>query len=1147
MATQSSLYETIETLISVVQDTDVLDVVGKLVKTGTQENVTAKGDGAIPEGEKPKEDTASKIADILEKIINFNFDKAVEASTVNGVTTAVLNLDDIAAQFGITSEPLGTVEIKINHKYHSMRTSGKAMVENSQGVGELKEWISLSSEKAAARDYSKFDKGQYVSIEFLPTLIQDLISFATDDNGNLHDTFTLSGSISANLVGMLDIEIDNCTVTAKIGESGIKLSVVMHVNKSKVLGMGVPESTVGITFANGLLTLAKGLNTSTPQYKVMTFDYFLDHLLTKNDSALSWLLDISGWDLVMSFVKVDVNSGLTSPEDISLFDKTETQEDKEISMYDFVNALRVIINGKATAQFGDYSSLESDLGIDDNYYGFALNAPLITDGVLTKLNAAITRSANGVENVIASGAIQSYVTFSANLSYKENWTEEYALGSPLQGEKTAPDLYAKALAVAAECNYVPNFDYFERKPDQGYDEKFGCVSVSYDGSGYGVSTDYSKILYSHKLTIVSGDKTEERLVRHGSTVHLYDNSSPVYKDETKQIRLIYSTSSESIGAAEIIMNGDTTVYAVERRAVNVIFENNGNELVVYSFEGDFVPNSVQGLDTIEGPFYEDGTQVCADDKISSGISVLRLHGVFVKSEVIVNYVKYTFDATAKSYIASGKAAGFNDYYSVQGNTLVLENEVGGYPVTAIAEMAFANADGKPVRNVVVPENIVKVGKKAFLGNTDMQSVTFLANEVTLEGSKNKNEKSYPFYGCSLSSDDEKTALKVYYNQINGGNLDWTNFRIVETSPGIVYYMYIGNDPNTSEWINYNKNGGGELHRGDWVYNVLSVNDKFNLEEVKSVVSSLSVGVQTEEIETFNAQKAAEVKTLLTQALSGYVSEYGEKYVVTADFDLVNGCNAITVNINENVPASVKVVSEIPFSYAYGDQQITAIGCEQALNAVKSESNVVLDIPVAIANDGYYYCFLGWAVMTDGNLKMIENVTAYSESTVYYPVWGASKNEIRACSQSADGSLPTPQGRSGAFYKWYNDGSFTEEATSVTQTVIYARWQYALTVKVSLSTSKLIYDVMLDGSEISGKSGEKSVKVLEGEVLLIDDRSNNQKDYFVKYDGTDVDIVGKINVRVRNKSQVINVSCSSALSGNKVVVSGDLVMNFTVSA
>ena len=967
MATQQSLYETFDVLISAVNDTNILSAVGKLMGS-TDGTVPAEPEAPAENGgETPviSDETADKLADLITKLLNFDFNAAVAATEVDGVTTATIDLDNIVKQFGIQTGALGTVEAVINHNNHSMKTSGKTLITDVNGVTELKEWISLSSELAARRDYSKLDRSEYISIEFLPTLIDDLVKVATDDNGDLHNSFTLSGNIKANLVGMIDVNINPCTMTVNFGEDGLSLSVVMHVDKAKVIGIGIPEGTVGLTYRDGLLTLARGLNTASPEYKVMTFDYFLDHMLTKSDSVLKWLLDISGWDLIMSFVNVDVSSGLTSPEDISLFGKTESKEEQEISMYSFVDALSVVIGGNQTAVFGKYGELESDLGLTDNYYGFALNAAAVTGGVLTKLNAAITRTDAGLDAVKASGAIQSYVTFSANLQFKENWAEEYVLGTTLQGEKTAPDLYAKALNRAAELNYVPDFDYFVKKPDSGYDEKFGCLTVS----GENCSEEYSRILYSHTLTVVKADGArEERLVRHGSTIHLYDNNSPVYTDAGKTVRVLYSTSPDAVGDKEVIMNGDMTVYEVRRAAVSVVVHNGSEEYVVSSFEGDKVPTAVSGLETIGTPAYADGTPVGADDIIDGSVSTIHIYGTFVKTETVVNYVKYTFSAETMSYTASGRAAGFNDYYSTKGNTLVLENEIGGYPVTAIAANAFANTDGKAIKNVVVPEDIVTVGENAFLNNVDMQSAVFLAENVTFLG-KDGSSKTMPFYGCAISSDEEATQLKVYYNNISASGGNWRHFFYVNKV--FNFNSYIGED------------GGAVYGKGSWEYVDYTVNvdlngvngGKLTKEAVESVLAGyfpyVTTGAYAGSAYEETVNKALEAGLANLDFVRGGIT-YKCDYTATVSGE--NGKRTVTFSVTYKKAAEVSIYSEVAFS-VYG-KNIDADTLTKISVPVDGET-INLATPAQTAT----HIFVRWDVVErDGE-------------TVYQAIWKAKEFKL----------------------------------------------------------------------------------------------------------------------------------------------------------
>ncbi len=887
-ATQQSLYETFDVLISTINNTNILDSVGKLI--GSTDGEKTEGSG----GEKTviTEEQSDKLADLIAKLLSFSFDEAVVATEVDGVTTATIDLDNIVRQLGFETGALGTVEAVINHNNHSMKTSGE------------NDWISLASELAARRDYSKFDRGEYISIEFLPDLIGDLVKVATNDEGDLRTTYTLSGNIKANLVNIIDVNIDPCTVTVGIGENGLSASIVMHVNKAKVIGIGIPESTVGITYKNGLLTLAKGLNTSTPEYKVVTFDYFMDNMLS-GDELLNWLLEISGWSLFKSYLP-EIKSGLTTTQDVKLYEASAVKEEQEISMYSFVDALRVVIGGLPTAEFGDYGALESDLGVYDNYYGFALNAGAVTNGVLTKLNAAITRTEGGLDRVIAKGAIQSYVSFSANLQFKNNYKDEYQLGNTLQGEVTAPDLYEKAVAKAAEYGYVPDFDYFEKMPDKGYDRKFGCMSVTASGSGYSVSTQYSNVLYSHTLTIVKANgETEERLVRHGSTVYLYDNAYPVYTDESKTVRVLYSESGE-VGAASLIMNGDVTVYEIRRAAVTVVVHNGSEEVIVNSFVDDKVPTSVAGLETITSPAYEDGTAVGDNDIIDGSSNTIHIYGTFVKTETVVNYVKYTFSAQTMSYTASGRAAGFNDYYSTKGNTLVLENEIGGYPVTAIAANAFANTEGKAIKSVVVPENIVTVGESAFADNVDMESAVFLAENVTFLG-KDGNSKTMPFYGCSVSSNEEETALKVYYKNITASGGNWKHFRYV--SKVFSFNFYIGD------------NGGAVYGKGSWQYVDYSVNVNTNgvsggtlsEEAVKNILAPYfpyaTAGSYAGSVNETNVNKAME------NGIAGFtVVRGGITYacVYTAETSVDGGRTTVAFNVSYKATAEIYVQSSVAF-------------------------------------------------------------------------------------------------------------------------------------------------------------------------------------------------------------------------------------------
>lgn len=1098
MATQDTLYATLRVLLNTINNTNVLDLLGKLTASNGGE---AHADGeAAPAEPVMTESAIDKICGVLTKLLDFNFSSAVVATETDGVLTAKIDLDNIVKQLGYNTGALGTVEAVINHSSHSMKTSGKTYVTDADGNTQLKEWISLSSELAARRDYSKFDRNEYISIEFLPTLIDDIVKFATDDDGNVHEKFTLSGTVTANIIGRFDLTIDVCTMTVGVNErDGLTFSAIMHVKKVSVIGLvTIPQSTIGITYQNGLLTLARNVDTANPEYKVMTFDYFIDHMLTKNDSVLQWLLNVDGWNILMGVVNLagsdlNISSGLTTTQDVYLYKATADKEEQEISMGDFVDALKVIINGNTTAVFGDkVANLESALGISDNYYGFSLNAGKVTGGVLTELHAAILRNDRGISGIKAAGAIQSYVTFNADLQYREDWTKEYELGTALGENVTATSFYNAAMAAAEDGKYTVDFDHYEKMPEKGYDEKFGCLSVTNGSNGYEFTTEYSHMLYTHVLTVVGLDGSEEkRNVRHGSTVYFYDNYLPVYTDNGKSMRLLYSLSATEVGEASAVMNGDLTVYAVKRKAVTIYVHNGSEVIELSSFAGDAVPTTVKGLQAITAPTYADGTPVGENDKVGGEQTALHIYGTFVQTVATVNYVNYEFNAKTLTYTAAGKAAGFNDYYSVKGNTLVLENEIGGYPVTAIAANAFANTDGKPIKSVIVPENIVTVGANAFSDNFGMEQAVFLAETVTFEG-KDGNSKTMPFYGCSVTDSADKidglagneiTDLHVYYNNIVANGGDWTHFRYV--SKVFSFNFYIG------------KNGGGLHGAGTWQYVDYNVNvdlggvagSTLTESAVSDILAPYFPRVTDGEFD--GSVEAAEIETALTSALTQFeIMRGGIVYACSFDKSVSQNGNKITVtyNVSYHATAEISVYSACGFTYngVHKDGGATVpvsakvVGGKVELSEPKSDNG---------------YAFLGWAVEVNGGMQFAEKIITPAENAVYYAIWGASKvgAEVSAEINYGGNALSAPASGNG---KWY-DGDWNEVTEiSKENTVVYMRSVFTLTYKISGNFTMKVSDTLAGVSGSSKTSYSNSFEILEGQTVYVVKSAGKQADFYV---------------------------------------------------
>ncbi|MGN0812761.1 MAG: hypothetical protein ACI4MQ_04535, partial [Candidatus Coproplasma sp.] len=1062
-ASQDSLYDTFKVLFNTINDTKILDAVTKLLPaSGTTESGATEEQPASGESQPIEEGTLDKIASLLERLVNLNFSEAINAYEIDGVQYADIDLDNLLGQLGLNVGTLGSLAVTINHNTHAMTTSGVAMVTNPDGVKEAKEWISLSSEKTSKRNYNSFKREDYVNIEFLPYLIEDLVKFATDAEGNMYEKFTLTGSITANIVSVFDINIDKANITVSMADNDFFFSGVLHIKKMTALGLvTIPEGTVGISFHNGYLTLARGLNSSTPEYRIMTMDFFMDHLLVKadKDCVLKWWFNISGWDTVMSIINsaagdLNVESGLTRTENVYLYDQSKKGQTQLISMYDYVEALKVMVNGTEYASFGDMTALENELGVYDNYYGFSLNARKVTGDVLTKLYAAITRDENGISGLKASGAIDSYVTFSATFAYAEGVTEDYVIGNGLQSGLAAPSLYTAANAIIDAMGVTVDYDHFVKNEAAGFDEKFGCFNLYYNSetSSYDASYDYSNILYQHTLTIVNLDgTTETRQVRQGSTIYLYDNDSPVYTDDTKEFRLLYTVNEGVIGATSVIMEGDLTVYALRVKAVDVTIVSGNTQYVITTFVGDKVPTEIDGYETLSAVTYDDGTEVVAgtiiSDELLNGGNTLTVYGVFVQSIVEVNGINYEFTYDNESgtgyYTVVGKAASFNTtlYCGANGKTLVLENEIDGYPVTAIAAEALANVDGHALRSVVVPSNIVSVGERAFLDNLAIEEVVFLAENVTFYGEA-KSGKSMPFYGCSvLSTEDnvngkngnEYTYLKVYYHSITtASGDDWRHFRYV--SKVFSFNFYIGED------------GGATISSG-WDYVTASAEVELNgvtgsalTEKAANEILSRYYPLVSEskftgstEIEASLAVEFAQFD--MTQNGITYKCEF------TPTLSTVDGYTHVTYSVSYSAATIITVYSGVEFTY-YG--KTVKANTSTKITVPVTDNSISLTAPTA---DGY--TFLGYAYDNVGVLTFGVGEDIATAGNTLYIVWGTSKvgTAFSVVTNTAGFSLYMPSG-DGIDGKWYDDSWNEVTSISLDNLVVYTRTKFTFTYGIS---------------------------------------------------------------------------------------------------
>lgn len=469
-------------------------------------------------------------------------------------------------------------------------------------------------------------------------------------------------------------------------------------------------------------------------------------------------------------------------------------------------------------------------------------------------------------------------------------------------------------------------------------------------------------------------------------------------------------------------------------------------------------------------------------------------------KVAVNGVYYQFtvnsDNSGYHFVANGKADGFNSLYTGDSaQTLVLEDEIDGYPVTEIGESAFANTDDNPIKSVVVPENIVTIGEKAFLDNYGMQSAVFLADTVTILGNFNGGESgnNTPFYGCSTESGGNATNMSIYYNTVKyngyGGNdLTWTRFRRYEKSAGIYKRYYIGCDPKDNSPDLYSENGDGTLYsNGSWsmVNTTISGADIVTECNFADVVNA---NVTTGIVNKYYTQTQGDtIKTKLEEALSVYKNELGaNKYVVNVTVtNTVNSIATVAIKVSLNVPVEVQVNSAVAFSYTLENQSVGA-GLT-TIRVVKSGDNVLLYNPVA-SN----YTFLGWAKEVDGALTFIESTTEYNADTVYYPIWGASKvgTAFSASIHTNGSTLVNPTG-SGIDGKWY-DGSWNEVTEiSTANTIVYTRSIFTLKVYLKKATAQRnsLYVGNQNSKTNLGSSTSITIELFEGPLETTIDANN----------------------------------------------------------
>lgn len=904
VVSKDALYDTVAYIVGALTDTDLLSFVGGLLPETSSVAAADVGD-----------QLSLSVADLVARLLSFDFASAfaVGKDLATGDCYITADIDAILAQLGLDAGcKIGVVRAE----YKANNACFRVVCSVMDKYGVNKEWLTVASGLSDGSEVADIDADEYIGVDFLPTLLEDALKFATDDEGAIHTKFTFKGTISANIlpnVSLLNLKITISDISLTFGlteEGQFYLSFM-----GKISGSTVSSHWIGMTYQDGYITLARNMTGGSPEYQVMTAAYFVDHIFESGDeSTVNWLLGSSVWGMVVSFLPSNVkslDSGLYNTEDLSLYEYSQELEDREVSLYDYIDALRIMIGGETVTDIANgttIASLESKLGVTDDYYAVDLNAATMTGGVLTELYLAITRDGTtGINGIKAYGAIDSYINFTADLSYAEGLTEDYAVGSgDPSSDAAAPSFYE---AVKADFERALESATYNSVEGQ-YDEVFGC----YDSASDAVIK--SQALYSYTLTVHETDGTvTEYKVKFGSAVYLYDNDFPVY-DESGN-RIAYTDADGNLLGKSIENFGaNTEIWAKAYAPVVLEIYNNGRHFAtVNTFVGDDMPTGVTGYDTIGGIFYDAAktNPVSAGEKVSASLDGCALYGLFAHTMVTVNGVVYTFDAQTATYAVTGLTTGISTYYA-DDKTLVLESEIDGFLVTSIADGALKNVSGeesKSLKNVVVPATVTEIGENAFSDNYGMLTVVFLADTVTFAGTFAEGESgnTTPFYGCSTAPSSKTTNLTVYYNtaiyQGSSTDLLWTRF--IRSGSGAVFYRYyIGCDPRKTALIDYDLNGGGALYgAGSWNYYQYELvcgdgvgDDASAL--VNNMLTDYASGL------TFESYDADDMQSLFAAKLDAMTAESEaciEKYTVTVTSSKNTfGATLVTVTVEAGDPA-----------------------------------------------------------------------------------------------------------------------------------------------------------------------------------------------------------------------------------------------------
>ena len=899
-----------------------------------------------------------------------------------------------------------------------------------------------------------------------------------------------SGIVGAVLKG-LDIDpitISNIDLVIGLDSAGeLYFSLEGDLSAVSVTALGfipiefVAANSIGITYSDGLITLKKDSGGS-PIYWVMTPEYFIDNLFAEQsdengtDSPIRWLLGTGSsiWNLIASNLGglIDIDSGITSPDEITLYPVSNGGRDggneEATALSQFLAGYAINLGEENAYTYGGYSAALERLGLKDsnNYYAFALNASGLTGGMLDALDVALLR-----DETYGFGGLKAYASVMSG-AVVVNFNIGYS-GYKAPTDSSVPaNYYENAVgslsdAARQEFDNALTLNNDVTANINGADtvyayDVFGGVKI--EGGVLGtVNTQREYVdelltvtVYESVEDMEAGVNAATYKVRYGSVINLHDDWNIMSDDSGNVYVYVAADDTSETYPETYTVENDTVFYktTVSGEAwTTAKVTINGQTFVVKhgTSLNDIVANKFGGYGVAGGwkQVMSDGTR--QDYTATAVTEDVELEAQFARLSVTAeNGVVYTLGGGTQGggvntvydhYEVTGYTQAISAYYE-ENTTLVLENEVDGVPVTAIAANALQyRGNGQGLQNVVVPENITTIGGRAFLDNYGIKSVVFLADTITLNNNdaENSGTKGYPFYGCTLTNGGETWALNVYYKNIS--NLNSETFII--RNDNISCYSH----SSGWIWLDYNitLNGSGY---GD------NFGEFANLPAEGTLVTSLgwNGGVVSE-------ITAAQIEEYVTSVIDAYTyAETGNQYIVGYDVAVSNNISLVggvlevgieitstdknwyPVTVNNNAVNGITAGAYAFDSYkCLGDTYFLEDGAEVTLTATASGGYELISVSGNVEGtaEGNSYKFVaGQGVVIDITWAELEinSITVYSDVSFYYngaPVAGESNNYyitedlITATGGlSASGSVVTADNYYFLGWAQYSNGTYT---------------------------------------------------------------------------------------------------------------------------